>query len=200
MLLDIQMPVKSGLDVMREATQAGVCPRTVILSGHEEFVYAQQALRFGAADYLLKPCRASEILRRLEGLARQESAETTVPPAAETPQESQGSALVRKALSYMEHHYPENLSLSKVAEALCITPNYLSTLFTRTLEARFVDTLNQIRIQRACDYFADGTIKTYEVAYKVGFRDEKYFSNVFKRRMGVSPSEYKRQMAERTEP
>lgn len=194
MLLDIQMPVKDGLAVMREATQAGICPRTVILSGHGEFAYAQQALRYGAVDYLLKPCRASEILERLESLARQEFLDRQ---SAGEAQEAQGNAMVRKAIAYMERHYPENISLSIVAEAIGISPNYLSTLFTRTEQGGFVDQLNKIRIDRARDYFQDGGVKTYEVAYKVGFRDEKYFATVFKKLTGMSPSEYKRKKADR---
>jgi len=197
MLLDIQMPVKDGLAVMREATQAGICPRTVILSGHGEFAYAQQALRLGAVDYLLKPCRASEILQRLEDLARQEFLESA---GAREAQEAQGNAMVRQAIAYMERHYPENISLSIVAEAIGISPNYLSTLFTRTEQGGFVDQLNKIRIDRALNYFQDGGIKTYEVAYKVGFRDEKYFSIVFKKLVGMSPSEYRRKMARQGTP
>ena len=198
MLLDIQMPVKDGLAVMRETVQAGVCPRTVILSGYSEFAYAQQALRLGAVDYLLKPARASEILKRLEDLARQVYPED----AGEGPdaRETQGNAMVLKAVAYMERHYPENISLTTVAEAIGLSPNYLSTLFTRTLGTRFVDRLNKIRVERACDYCLDGGIRTYEIAYKVGFRDEKYFSSVFKKMVGMSPSEYKRKMAGREKP
>jgi two-component system response regulator YesN len=198
MLLDIQMPVKDGLEVMREATQAGACPRTVILSGHSDFAYAQQALRYGAVDYLLKPCRAAEILARLLELARE-----IAPEAAEEvreAQEAQGNAFVRKAVAYMERHYQEDISLSAVAEAIGLSPNYLSTLFTRTQKARFVDQLNKIRIERACDYFQDAGNRTGEVAYKVGFRDEKYFSNVFKKLTGLSPSEYKKKATDRKNP
>lgn len=199
MLLDIQMPIKDGLTVMQEAAQAGVCPRTVILSGHGEFAYAQQALRYGAVDYLLKPCRASDILKRLEALAKQPVTPVVLEPEP-AEDAAQGNALVRKATAYMEQHYPENLSLASVAQAIGISPNYLSTLFTRTMQTRFVDHLNRIRLSRACDYFGDSAIKTYEVAYKVGFRDEKYFSNVFKKYMGMSPSTYKRRLAEGNPP
>ena len=61
LLLDVQMPLKNGLDVMKEAERAGLHPIVVILSGYDEFKYAQQALRFGAKEYLLKPARAADI-------------------------------------------------------------------------------------------------------------------------------------------
>ena len=65
LLLDVQMPLKNGLDVMKEAERAGLHPIVVILSGYDEFKYAQQALRYGAKEYLLKPARASDILKCL---------------------------------------------------------------------------------------------------------------------------------------
>lgn len=69
MLLDVQMPIKTGIDVMREAEKAGIKPITVILSGYDEFSYAQKALQFGAKEYLLKPVRAADILALLNNLA-----------------------------------------------------------------------------------------------------------------------------------
>jgi len=57
----------------------------------------------------------------------------------------------------------------------------------------FVDYLNEIRVEHACTYLRQNYLKTYEIAYKVGFRDEKYFSKVFKKVKGQSPSEYKKQ-------
>ena len=52
MLLDVQMPLKSGIDVLKEASKAGIHPVTVMLSGYDEFKYAQQAMRYGAREYL----------------------------------------------------------------------------------------------------------------------------------------------------
>jgi two-component system response regulator YesN len=201
MILDIQMPVKDGLTVMKEAAAAALCPRTIIISGHNEFEYAQQAIRYGAADYLLKPCRSTEILKKIEALVRNEfSAESAAAlfPAGEAGHDDDGeppaNRLVHGALSYMEDHYPESITLSLVADFLGITPSYLSTLFTHT-GSGFVDRLNHIRIDRACDYFIDDRLKNYEVAYRVGFHDEKYFSNVFKKLRGMSPSEYRKTIA-----
>jgi two-component system response regulator YesN len=199
MFLDIQMPVKDGLTVMKEATAAGVCPKTIILSGHSEFEYVQQALRCKAVDYLLKPCRSTEILQKVEAIARKEFDDFS---AMNTPEHSAGTAhsgqadvhtnrLVNAAMDYMNDHYPEDLTLPLVADIIGVTASYLSTLFSHTLGCGFVDCLNKIRIERSCDYFIDDRLKNYEVAYHVGFHDEKYFSNVFKKLKGVSPSEYR---------
>lgn len=188
MLLDVQIPVKNGLEVMREARSKGICPKTIILSGYDTFSYAQQALRLGAVDYLLKPCRSTEICQRLAQMVEKQEME-------EVPGIHEDRALnpaVRTAKRYISEHLTENLSLSDVAEKAGVSTAYLSTLFTQHFGCGFVDYLNKQRIEYASHYMQDGEMKIYEIAYKVGFRDEKYFSRVFKKVMGSSPSEYRR--------
>lgn len=189
MLLDVQMPLKSGIEVMQEAEKAGVMPLTIILSGYDEFKYAQQALRYGAKEYLLKPLRASEILGTLNRIADTEFG--TEKKAEISEGEPETNRFVRAAQDYIGEHYAENLSLTEVAEKVGISGGYLSTMFTQNLKCGFVDYLNQVRIERACTYMEQNYLKTYEVAYKVGFKDEKYFSKVFKKVKGMSPKAYR---------
>lgn len=189
MILDMQMPIKDGVEVMKEAQRAGVLPYTLVLSGYDEFRYCQQALRLGARDYLLKPVRSSDILKMLldaanllfgsdKPMVEQESGET--------------NKLVDIAREYVLEHYYEKICLTDVADKIGVTPSYLSTLFQRQLEKGFIDFLNEIRIERACTYLQQNYFKTYEIAYKVGFNDEKYFSKVFKKIMGCSPAAYRK--------
>ncbi|MDR0382220.1 MAG: response regulator [Oscillospiraceae bacterium] len=190
MLLDIKMPVKSGIEVMKEASAIGILPRTIIVSSHDEFEYAQLALRYGAVEYLLKPTGTSDILRAIWAACKREPFRASEPKKPVVP--AVMNRFISNALDYMNDHYPDELTLTIVAEHIGITPNYLSTLFKRTVGCGFTDCLNQIRVERACDYFVDNKIKTYEVAYKVGYRDEKYFSIIFKKIKGMSPSEYRK--------
>lgn len=100
---------------------------------------------------------------------------------------------VELAKEYIEEHYYENLMQVDVAQRVGISAGYLSTFFQKQLSIGFVDYLNEIRIEHACTYLRQSYLKTYEIAYKVGFKDEKYFSKVFKKIKGQSPSEYRRQ-------
>lgn len=185
LLLDVQMPLKSGIEVMQEAKRAGLNPIVVILSGFDEFQYAQQALHFGAKEYLLKPVRAKDILECLNRFADQ-YLETE-----EKPEEDASNQLVKRAEDYIAQHYTEGITLNDVAENLGISKGYVSTLFTQNLQCGFVDYLNRVRVDRACSYLEQNFFKTYEIAYRVGFRDEKYFSKVFKKIKGMSPKEYR---------
>ncbi|MDE6053085.1 MAG: response regulator [Lachnospiraceae bacterium] len=189
MFLDVQMPLMDGIEVMQEAKRAGILPYTMILSGYDEFKYCQQALRLGAKEYLLKPVRSSDILQMVNRVAdelfgKQEE-------AGDEPAEEKNH-LVELAKEYVEEHYYENLMLADVAQKVGISAGYLSTLFQKQLSKGFIDYLNEVRIEYACTYLQQNYLKTYEIAYKVGFKDEKYFSKVFKKIKGQSPSEYRK--------
>ncbi len=186
LLLDMQMPVKSGIVVMQELKRVDMMPETIILSGFDEFRYAQQALRCGARDYLLKPVRSSDILKQLIQAA--DDIEGTRGLRCE---QTISSGVTERARDYMEEHYGEELTLQKVADVVGISAGYLSTQFSQSFGCGFIDYLNQIRVEHACAYLKQNYFKTYEIAYKVGYRDEKYFSRVFKKVTGMSPSEYK---------
>ncbi len=189
LLLDVQMPLKSGIEVMQAAWNAGLQPIMVVLSGYDEFKYAHQALRYGAKEYLLKPVRASDILKCLNELVdKYIGAEEKVVSGEDAEQIGH---LIKAAREYIGEHYHENLSLNDVAEQVGISGGYLSTLFTQQLNCGFVDYLNQVRIERACCYLEQKCFKNYEIAFRVGFRDEKYFSKVFKKVMGMTPREYR---------
>lgn len=189
MLLDVQMPLKTGLDVMKEAKKAGLQPVTIILSGYEDFHYAREALKFGAKEYFLKPMRASDILECMERLADEYVGTDEKQDADGIPEN--GNPFVRKAAEYITEHYAEDISLADVAEKLGISTGYLSTLLNQEAGCGFTDYLNRIWIERACCYLEQNYLKNYEIAYKVGFRDEKYFSKVFRKIKGMSPREYR---------
>lgn len=190
MFLDVQMPLLDGIEVMQEAKRADILPYTMILSAYDEFKYCQQALRLGAKEYLLKPVRSSDILQMVNRAADElfGAAEEIRIDLAEEKNRS-----VELAKEYIEEHYYENLMQVDVAQRVGISAGYLSTLFQKQLSIGFVDYLNEIRIEHACTYLQQSYLKTYEIAYKVGFKDEKYFSKVFKKIKGQSPSEYRKQ-------
>lgn len=196
MLLDVRMPLKSGVEVMREAREMGVMPATVILSGYDEFEYAQQALRYGARDYLLKPTRSSDILALINKIADEIYGKEDDGKLSETDGEGVPASVFR-AEQYIREHYHEDISAQQAAEYAGITAGYLSTLFSQYRSYGFSELLNSIRIERACTYLEQGYLKNYEIAYKVGYRDEKYFSKIFKKVKGVSPAEYKKMAKEK---
>ena len=95
---------------------------------------------------------------------------------------------------YIEDHYDqEELSLQKLADNIQISPTYLSRLLKRELGLSFIDYLTRVRIERAMQLMSDPLIKLYEVAERVGYSNQHYFSTAFKKVVGHSPAEYRKQ-------
>ncbi len=99
--------------------------------------------------------------------------------------------LVSIATKYIKENYMNEISLEIIASKLYVTPSYLSMLFKNTLEMNFVDYLNKIRVEKACELLKDIRYKTYEVADLVGYNDVKYFCYIFKKVTGLTTSQYR---------
>ncbi len=188
-LLDVQMPIKTGIDVMKEIKQAGLSPIIIILSGYDDFKYAQQAMRFGARDYVLKPVRSSDILDMVLKFANEITASGQL---LHKHVIGNMNPAVAQAKEYIEENYYEDITLQQVADKVAISAGYLSTLFNQEQKCGFTEYLNQVRVNHACTYLKQNYFKTYEIAYKTGFHDEKYFTRVFRKIVGMTPSEYKK--------
>lgn len=101
------------------------------------------------------------------------------------------SLTIKKALDYINDNYCRDISLNEVAQYTNVTSYYLSRLFAKETGKNFVDYLIEIRIQKAKKLIKEDNYKTYEIAEMVGIKDPHYFSKLFKRYTGVTPTEYR---------
>lgn len=91
---------------------------------------------------------------------------------------------------YMEQHYHEPLSIERLAQLANISPKYFVDLFKKTYGHSAIDYLTDLRINRAKRYLVETEYRVREIAQKVGYSDEFYFSRKFKKEVGVSPSAF----------
>jgi two-component system response regulator YesN len=99
--------------------------------------------------------------------------------------------VLRKALEYLQDNYSKQITLNDVAKHTYVSIYYLSRIFTRELGKGFVDCLNEIRIGKAKELLKNVKYKTCEVAEMVGIPDAHYFSRLFKKYEGITPTEYR---------
>lgn len=102
-------------------------------------------------------------------------------------------SIIKKTIHYMEQDC-RYASLQTVAQKIYMTPTYLSLLFKTNTGKTFIEHLTDIRIEKAKEMLRTTHFKNYEVAEKVGYQDPRYFSQIFKKKVGVSPSEYRESM------
>ena len=100
--------------------------------------------------------------------------------------------MLKRALHYIDENYTdENLSLNAVAKAANISPNYFSGVFSQEMGQTFVEYLPEKRMTRAKELLRYSGKRSSEVAYEVGYRDPRYFSFLFKKTQGCTPSSYR---------
>jgi two-component system response regulator YesN len=93
------------------------------------------------------------------------------------------------ALAIIHKRYSEPIQLSSVAAECKITPGYLSRLFSEHLATSFTDYLNRFRIDQSLVLLREKNLSVKEAAYKVGYQDPNYFARIFRRFVGMAPSE-----------
>lgn len=102
--------------------------------------------------------------------------------------------IVTNVKKYINQHVTERLTLNEVAAVFGISPNYLSQLFGRYSDVGFSEYINNCRITEAKHLLDEGDLKVYEVAEMLGFESSFYFSKVFKKVEGISPSDYQNKL------
>lgn len=205
---DIRMPGISGLELAEYIQKYAMDTAVVLLTGFSDFEYARTALRNGVEDYLLKPIRPKNILEtisrvkdNLEKRRYQKNLVKQYETAVSSPdyQEQitwhfkglQDQAM--EILKDMAQNYSEGISLNSLAEKYHFSVGYLSRMIKKETGYSFSEILNSIRLTAAVELLADETIKISHIGDCVGFSDQKYFSQVFKKTFGISPGEYRKQ-------
>lgn len=103
------------------------------------------------------------------------------------------TTLVQKACAFIDENYAGDITLEQTAAHLFISPVYLSRIFKEATGVTFKNYIIDKRMEKACALLdaQDNGIKVYEVCQRVGYRDVRYFYQVFSKRMGCTPMEYK---------
>ena len=225
-LLDqLEEEVRMGRDAARAVLAQRPACRVIFVTAYSLFQYAHEAVHLGACDYLLKPVdpdeleasirramRQIEAERKLEELARttELSPEPETPEVPENPEEgapeaespegenSQTAMVMTQVRRYLEDNYMFDLSLDSVGEILHISPAYLSAQFKKYQKMNFLDCLTELRINAAKELLADPFRSSAEVASMVGYEDASYFARAFKKRTGMTPTQYRRQAGKKS--
>ena len=194
-LMDIEMPGMNGLDAARAVLAQRPGCRVIFVTAYSLFQYAHEAVHLGACDYLLKPVDPDE-LEALAPIQQEQEPEAPAAPQEEGGDESSQNALVMAHVRrYLEDNYMFDISLDSVGEILHISPAYLSAQFKKYQKMNFLDCLTELRINAAKELLNDPFRSSAEVASMVGYEDASYFARAFKKRTGVTPTQYRRQAA-----
>lgn len=104
---------------------------------------------------------------------------------------SGGDQAIEVALQYIAGHYAADLSLEKVASIVYLNPIYFSQLFKQKTGNGFKDYITQLRLERAMELLRESELKIADISERVGYPDMRHFSQIFRKKSGLTPSEYR---------
>lgn len=183
-LTDVRMPEYSGLDLVRIARENNCKTKFVMISGHAEFQYAQEAIRYGVTDYLLKP-------------VSRETADKTLARIKKDLDELRGvnsesvfdNAAFNEMIRYINEHYREKLQLGELSKQFNMNRTYCSELFKKNMGISFVEYVTKLRMKAAADMIEKG-VSMQDIAQMMDY-DYYHFNKVFKKYYNLTPRQYK---------
>jgi two-component system response regulator YesN len=215
-LSDVRMPGMDGLEFLHRVREIFPGIKVALISGYDDFEYLQKAIRYGADGYELKPVKMRNLFRLIGDLKEKLRRERAPggggnPPAAPGgPPSALEEALpcggveeaggkpgpysprISRAIDYVRRNLAEDLDTRNLGAYLNIGPNYFSSLFKRETGISFSAFVSRSRLRAAACLLERTDQRIAEIAAHTGFRDSVYFSQVFKKTRGCSPSKYRK--------
>ena len=110
---------------------------------------------------------------------------------------SQNRSVLKQATDFIDGHYmDEEISLNRVAHAANVSANHFSALFSQNMGQTFIEYLTSLRMDKAKELLRCTSKRSSEIAGEVGYKDAHYFSYLFKKTQGMTPSEYRKTRGE----
>lgn len=194
-LADINMPEKDGLDMIKETLDYDYI--AIIISGYDYFSYAQRALKYGVTDYLLKPISLDDlnealvnardiIYKKRSVISRNSDIENAIDISTD---EAIKDSTVVEMIRFVKDNYHDKISISDLSKKLAYSESMLNRKFKKEVHITFNEYLNRYRINKAIELLKNSDYNITEISYMCGYSSAKYFSRVFKKYLGISPSD-----------
>ena len=184
-IVDIMLPGMDGFTLIEKLRADRITMPVIVLSAKNSVADKIRGLQNGGDDYLVKPFDSAQItacLRKLNPLPESRPAVRGDKP---------GNTFCTQFSVWLEHHYMQDVSLDQAAEAMGMSSFYFSRFFRTSYNQTFLEYLTAYRIDRAVELLQQTDIPVREIAVRVGYTDANYFTKVFKRHLGVTPTEYR---------
>lgn len=199
-LCDIEMPDESGLELISRINQEFPEIICLILSCHDEFDYARQAVALRCYEYILKPVRysiltekikaaADEVIKRREKNVLEEYGKKYVDGFAKEHGEEK-TDVAAQAAEHITSHISDNLSVSSLAAMFYVSPDHLTRLFKKKYQKTVTEYILEQRMHMAAELLKKGNMTVTMISDSVGFGNYSYFTEQFKKYYGKTPREY----------
>jgi two-component system response regulator YesN len=195
-ITDIRLPGQDGLEMLSKFSDL----RSVILSGFSDYKYMKKAIKIGVEDYLLKPVDNDELLKTISNIVKELDSEKLLQAKENIENEvvplerNFNNHLINSAVNYISENYSSSIGLQEAAAALNVSETHLSRLFKEVSKVNFLYYLNAFRINKSIYLLKNSTINISEIAFNCGFLNPGYYTKIFKRFLGITPTSYREKL------
>jgi two-component system, response regulator YesN len=196
---DMRMPKRDGISLLKWIHQSDLLSKTIVVSGYDDFDYMRNAIYYKSFDYILKPIDPEILNETLDRAVKEWNDEKLSRVILQNDEslkqdnfmQNEEMNNMQKIEEYLRSHFQEDINLQDIADRFFLNRDYISRKFKQEFNETITDYLTKIRIEKAKELLGNPTKKIYEIAYQVGYQNEKYFSKVFKKQTRVTPNEYR---------
>lgn len=174
-----------GVDLVRTIALTWPWIPVIAITGAAEGEIIIQAFRSGARDFLKKPLDLPSLEAAIARVTRRRA-----DPGRERRRAA--DVAIREAIAFLGEHYTEPVSLERLACMCAMSRSHFSRMFTLGAGVPLRDYIRNLRLERARELLRDSSLSLTEIAVEVGFYDLPHLDKAFRRRFGISPTEFQR--------
>ena len=209
LLCDIEMPDENGLSLIRWIKENGYDIECILLTCHADFAYAQEGISLGVEDYITLPAKYDDIAasvqkvclrhqKHQEDLRLQNYGKSWLATKAQTLEDNHEedvrhapAQIAEECVRYILDHISESeLGVNDVASHVYLNPIYLNRIFKKEKGSSISQWIIKERMELASTLLLTTDRPAVEIAAQVGYNNYPYFSTVFKKYFGTTPSQY----------
>lgn len=188
-IMDIKMPEKNGLAAQQSIIQFKPNIKTIILTAFDDFSFAQNAIKLGVVDYILKPIKPNELnesINKIISLLQREKISSQNSTGLSSDKDP-----IHKAMQYINKNFNKNISLESVSEHIHLNPQYFSRYFKNTTGLNFIEYVSKVRIKAGKKLLVSTDKSISSISLDIGYIDPAYFTKVFIKYERISPHKYR---------
>ncbi|WP_026583272.1 response regulator transcription factor [Bacillus sp. J33] len=186
---DMRMPKRDGISLLKWIHSSDISSKTIVVSGYDDFEYMRNAICYKSFDYILKPIDPEILNETLERAVTEWNRQSF--PEKDQQNHNGEKNVIQQIEEFLLESYNKDINLQEIADRFYLSREYISRKFKQEYKATITDFVTNIRMKKAKELLQNPKLKIYEIAFHVGYQDEKYFSRVFKKTEGISPNEYR---------
>ncbi|VUX38484.1 response regulator [Blautia luti] len=204
-ITDIRMQQMNGLDMMELFYKQNKNIQFIVISGYDNFSYAQRAIRYDVIEYLLKPVDTSMLLSAVQKAYDklpenyQKKMNRKLPDIPyfqfKLIDDSYPGSL-KKLIEYLQQNYMLDISLQSFCLEYMKSTNYLSTIIKKYTGQNFSFLIDFIRLSKASELLLyEPDLSISEISYLVGYNNERRLYQAFQKRLGCTPGNFRQSAA-----